>query len=45
MINGIIFFFEIVNFPFIDGDVPVCSNVDDFNIRNLFLTAKLFKQG
>ena len=23
----------------------MCSNVDDFNIRNLFLTAKLFKQG
>ena len=22
----------------------VCSNVDDFNNRNLFLTAKLFKQ-
>ena len=49
--------FEIVNFPFLDGDVPhspfygvyisqlirfarVCSNVDDFNNRNLFLTAK-----
>ena len=48
--------FEIVNFPFLDGDVPrspsygvyisqlirfarVCSNVDDFNNRNLFLTA------
>ena len=45
--------FEIVNFPFLDGDVPrspsygvyislfirfarVCSNVDDFNNRNLF---------
>ena len=52
----------IVNFPFLDGDVPrspsygvyisqlsrfarVCSNVDDFNNRNLFLTAKLLKQG
>ena len=23
----------------------VCSNVDDFNSRNLFLTAKLLKQG
>ena len=23
----------------------MCSNVDDFNIRNLFLTAKLLKQG
>ena len=50
------FDFEIVNFPFLDGDVPrstsygvyisrlirfarVCSNVDDFNNRNLFLTA------
>ena len=50
------FNFEIVNFPFLDGDVPrspsygvyisqlicfarVCSNVDDFNNRNLFLTA------
>ena len=56
------FNFEIVNFPFLDGDVPcspsygvymsqlirfsrVCSNVDDFNNRNLFLTAKLFNQG
>ena len=52
--------FEIVNFPFLDGDVPhspsygvyisqlfrferVWSNVDDFNNRNLFLTAKLLK--
>ena len=50
------FNFEIVNFPFLDGDVPrstsyavyisrlirfarVCSNVDDFNNGNLFLTA------
>ena len=56
------FNFEIVNFPFLDGDVPrspsygvyisqlirfarVCSNVDDFNNRNLFLIAKLLKQG
>ena len=56
------FNFEIVNFPFLNGDVPrspsygvyisqlihfskACSNVDDFNNRNLFLTAKLFKQG
>ena len=56
------FNFEIVNFPFLDGDVPrspsygvyisqlirfarVCSNVGDFNNRNLFLTAKLLKQG
>ena len=23
----------------------MCSNVEDFNNRNLFLTAKLFKQG
>ena len=53
-----VFNFEIVNFPFLDGDHPhspsygvyisqlirfarVCSNVDDFNNRNLFLTAKL----
>ena len=56
------FNFEIVNFLFLDGDVPrspsygvyiyqlirftrVCSNVDDFNNRTLFLTAKLLKQG
>ena len=57
------FNFEIVNFPFLDGDVPrfpsygvyiyqfihfarVCSNcVNDFNNRNLFLTAKLLKHG
>ena len=56
------FYFEIVNFPFLDGDVPrspsygvfisqlirfarVCSNVEDFNNRDLFLTAKLLKQG
>ena len=56
------FNFEIVNFPFFDGDVPrfssygvyisqlirftrVCSNVDDFNNRNLFFTAELLKQG
>ena len=56
------FNFEIVNFSFLDGDVPrypsysvyrsqlirfaiVCSNVNDFNNRNLFLTAKLLKQG
>ena len=52
----------VVNFKFLDGDVPppfsydvyisqlirfarVCSNVDDFNNRNLFLTTKLLKQG
>ena len=51
------FDFEIVNFPFLDGDVPrspsygvyisqlirfarVFSNIDDFNNRTLFLTAK-----
>ena len=56
------FNFEIVHFPFLDGDVPrfssygvyisqlthfarVCSNVNDFNSRNLFLIAKLLKQG
>ena len=55
------FNFEIVKFPFLDGDVPrspsygvyisqlicfarVCSNVEDFNNRNLFLTAKLLKK-
>ena len=54
------FNFEILNFPFLDGDVPrspsysiyisqlirfarVCF--DDFNNRNLFLAAKLLKQG
>ena len=54
------FNFEIVNFPYLDGDVPcspsygvyisllirfarACSKVDDFNNRNLFLTAKIFK--
>ena len=53
--------FEIVNFPFLDGDVPrspsygvyisqlirfarVCSNIDDFNNKTLFMTAKLLKQ-
>ena len=56
------FNFEIVNVPFLDGDVPrspsygvyisqrvrfarVCSDVEDFNKRILFLTAKLLKQG
>ena len=56
------FNFEILNFPFLDGDVPhspscgvyisqlirfarVCSNVDDFNNKNLFLTTNLLKQG
>ena len=56
------FYFEIVNFPFLYGDVTpspsysvyisplilfarVCSNVNKFNNRNLFLTAKLLKQG
>ena len=56
------FNFEIVNFPFLDGDVSRSpsygvyisqlirfdrenSNVDDFNNRSLFLTAKLLKQG
>ena len=55
------FNFELVNFPFLDGDVPrspscgayisqlirfarVCSYVDVFNNRSLFLTAKLLKQ-
>ena len=58
------FNFEIVNFSFLDRDVPrspsygvyisqlnrfarvhVYSNVDDFNNRNLLLTAKSLKQG
>ena len=56
------FDFDIVNFCFLDGDVPrrpsygvyisqlirfarVCSHVEDFNARNICLTAKLFKQG
>ena len=56
------FHFAIVNFPFLDGDVPrrpsygvyisqvirfarVCSHVEDFNVRNTCLTAKLLKQG
>ena len=55
------FNFEIVNYAFLNDDVPrsssycvyisqlirfarVCSNVDDFNSRNIYLTAKLFKQ-
>ena len=55
------FNFEIVNFPFLDGDVHrspsyvvhifqlvcfarVCSNVDDFNNRNLFVTVKLLNK-
>ena len=56
------FNFDIVNFPFLDGDVPqrpfygvyisqlirfarASSHVTDFNNRNKFLTAKLFKSG
>ena len=41
------FNFDIVNFPFLDGDVPfmVSSHVTDFNNRNKFFTAKLLKQG
>ena len=55
------FNFEIVNFPFLDGDVPrslsygvyishfirfarVCSNVEDFNNSNKFLTSKLLNK-
>ena len=47
--------FDIVDFPFLDGDVTslsqlirfarVCSHVDDFNTRNKCLTAKRLKQG
>ena len=49
------FNFAIVNFPFLDGDVPRSPSYgvfisqlircDDFNNKNLFLTAKLLKQG
>ena len=56
------FDFDIMNFPFLDGDVPrstsygvyisqlihfarVSSHVDDLNIRNKVLTAKLLRQG
>ena len=47
------FNFEMVNISFLDGVynsqlirfARVCSNIDDFNNRNLFLTAKLLKQG
>ena len=56
------FNFDIVNYTFLDGDVPrstsyavyisqrirfarECSDVDDFNNRNTFLTSKLLKQG
>ena len=56
------FSFPIVNFPHLDGDVPlapsygvyisqlvryarVCSDVSDFNDRNLCLTEKLLHQG
>ena len=37
---------DIVNFPFLDGDVPLASShVSNFNCRNKALTAKLLKQG
>ena len=56
------FSFPIVNFPFLDGDIPlapsyeiyisqlvrytrVCSDVSDFNERNLCITEKLLHQG
>ena len=56
------FDFDIVNFPFLDGDVPrrtsygvyisqlirfarASSNLNDFNYRNIALTAKLLRQG
>ena len=50
------FDFDIVNFPFLDGDVPhlgytyiirfarASSNLSDFNCRNKALTAKLLRQ-
>ena len=60
--DGFHFEIVIVNFLFLDGDVPrppsysvyishcirfvrVCSNVNDFNNRNKFLTSKLLNQG
>ena len=49
------FDFEIVNFPFLDGDVPRSTSYGvyisqlirfaDFNTRNKLLTQKLLKQG
>ena len=56
------FGFDIVNFPFLDDDVPrstsygvyisqlicfarVSIHIDDFNVRNKVLTAKLLRQG
>ena len=53
MIIGIILIFKIVNVLFLDGGVYISqlicfvrmySNVDYFNKRNLYLTAKLFNQ-
>ena len=50
------FEFDIVDFPFLDGDFPhilwtpirfarASSHVVDFNTHNKLLTQKLFKQG
>ena len=43
------FDFDIVNFPFLDCDVPrfarESSHVNDFNYRNKFFNVKLLKQG
>ena len=39
------FDFDIVNFPFLDGDVPRSTYVVDFNARNKSLTVKLLQQG
>ena len=44
------FDFDIVNFSFLDGDVPrrasyIINHVTDFNARNKCLTAKLLQQG
>ena len=39
MINGMIYISQLIRFA------RVCSNGGDFNNRNLFLTAKLLKQG
>ena len=39
-----IYISQLIHFAFF-FIIRVCSNVDDFNNRNLFLTAKLLKQG
>ena len=54
-VKTLVFDFEIVSFPLLDGDVPrstqlfcfarASSRVADFNTRNKLLTQKLLKQG